>query len=775
MTSWSWVLILLLTPRLGLGSQQSRALVEVFTVKQQANGESVTSTVTLYGQYSSLGARNTAHGVVLQVHPLSLCPDSEDDDLKSGWVGVMRLDSPQVGHRCLDILSQARLAIKRGATAIIFDITENPNAETKLPKGGRLLQQPMIYVQGNDAVKLMDILEKEKSATAQIRPLVIPKKWPAEVELGIFIAVLAVVCVLCLALLVRMKLTQRNRQASVGHQGIVLMSHLQTRRYVKGAKRGSLHLEAQEKNIGAGSTCSDPTCAICLEDFNHGQELRVLPCNHEFHKACVDPWLFQHQTCPLCMYNITEAVLPIMPCVEPLASGTIAPPPFSGSSRWVLPSSTIAGQRWPISSEPANPFARMVATPIGDHSTWPSAQALPPLYREAGMQIGPDGPSETAYPPNNSVYLDFHHPHRTALSSWDRYYGFWEMPQVHCPFRREHVTMSTRFRENGFRHFRAQRTHVPVAPRMAHTVCPPTEAGDDKELSGSGYVADGTGSDSTLASVDSHSHHGVYGSCSTVRSSLSSDFDPYVYRDSNGLSKHHCPGLGVSEGHVICSECPRRGKHGLVVPKSRSMQFDTAPALAFYSASRQHQAIAACGNVSDPFSAYHSQGACSLDPSLSCHCFTASNMACGIKCVVTSPDQATGCRDCHKRDKLVQHAKVTTPRVEHEMQCDEAGLQGNLNCYHENADPSCGHLTCTDDTKHKCCCCVSCQTEDRAPMDTQGVLPLPGCRNGLSRIHPGLVTGEEAERHCGMQKDSSRSRPGLPIFPNRRHKLVTIV
>uniref|UniRef100_A0A8C4R8N7 RING-type E3 ubiquitin transferase n=1 Tax=Eptatretus burgeri TaxID=7764 RepID=A0A8C4R8N7_EPTBU len=671
---------------------------------------------------------------------------SEDDDLKSGWVGVMRLDSPQVGNRCLDILSQlcAQMRLPNSST-------QNPHVSVmslaQLPKDVRLLQQPIIYVQGNDAAKLMDILEKEKSATAQIRPFVITKV----MELGIFIAVLAVVCVLCLALLVRMKLTQRNRQ--VWHT------------------------------------------VYCIHTFmcqNPSSELRVLPCNHEFHKACVDPWLFQHQTCPLCMYNITgeksqdvslhpvlpcyktplsnascvavlffpEAVLPIMPCIEPLASGPIAPPQFSGRSRWVLPSSTIAGHRWPISSEPANPFARMMATPIGDHSTWPSAQAVPPPYREAGMQIGADGPSETTFPPNNSVYLDFHHPHRTALSSWDRYYGFWEIPQVHCPFRREPVTMSTRFRENGVRHFRAQRTHVPLAPRMAHTDCPPTEAVIDKELSGSGYVADGTGSDSTLASADSHSHHGVYGSCSTVRSSLSSDFDPYVYRDSNGLTQHHCPGLGVSEGRVICSECPRQGNHGLVVPKSRSMQFDTAQALAFYSTSRQHQAIAACGNVSDHFSAYHSQGACSLDPTLSCHCFTASNMACGIKRVVKSPEQVTGCTNCQGRDKLVQHTEVTTPRVEHEMQSDEAGLQGNLNCYYENGDPSCGHLTCTDDTKQKCCCCVSCQTEDRAPMDSQGVLPLPGCRNGLSRICPGLVTDEEAERHCGMQKDSSRSRPG---------------
>jgi hypothetical protein len=46
-------------------------------------------------------------------------------------------------------------------------------------------------------------------------------------------------------------------------------------------------------------------CSICTEDFNRGEEVRVLPCNHKFHPECVDPWLLNVSgTCPLCRIDL---------------------------------------------------------------------------------------------------------------------------------------------------------------------------------------------------------------------------------------------------------------------------------------------------------------------------------------------------------------------------------------------------------------------------------------------------------------------------------------
>jgi hypothetical protein len=47
------------------------------------------------------------------------------------------------------------------------------------------------------------------------------------------------------------------------------------------------------------------SCPICTDDFVKGQDLRVLPCNHQFHMECIDPWLMNVSgTCPLCRIDL---------------------------------------------------------------------------------------------------------------------------------------------------------------------------------------------------------------------------------------------------------------------------------------------------------------------------------------------------------------------------------------------------------------------------------------------------------------------------------------
>ncbi|XP_021733638.1 E3 ubiquitin-protein ligase SIS3-like [Chenopodium quinoa] len=48
--------------------------------------------------------------------------------------------------------------------------------------------------------------------------------------------------------------------------------------------------------------CSE--CPICLEEFSVGNEVRGLPCAHNFHVECIDQWLRLNVKCPRCRCSV---------------------------------------------------------------------------------------------------------------------------------------------------------------------------------------------------------------------------------------------------------------------------------------------------------------------------------------------------------------------------------------------------------------------------------------------------------------------------------------
>ena len=47
----------------------------------------------------------------------------------------------------------------------------------------------------------------------------------------------------------------------------------------------------------------DNTCCICLAPYKQGEGKRTLGCEHSFHKKCIDKWLIESKTCPICRKN----------------------------------------------------------------------------------------------------------------------------------------------------------------------------------------------------------------------------------------------------------------------------------------------------------------------------------------------------------------------------------------------------------------------------------------------------------------------------------------
>lgn len=49
-------------------------------------------------------------------------------------------------------------------------------------------------------------------------------------------------------------------------------------------------------------------CNICMEEYENGDILKKLPCNHYYHKDCISKWLCNEKTtCPMCRKDVRSA------------------------------------------------------------------------------------------------------------------------------------------------------------------------------------------------------------------------------------------------------------------------------------------------------------------------------------------------------------------------------------------------------------------------------------------------------------------------------------
>ncbi|MBN3308317.1 RNF43 ligase, partial [Amia calva] len=313
----------------------------------------------------------------------------------------------------------------------------------------------------------------------------------------------------------RFKCRQTRNRDSMHLQTVRAINRLETRTYKSQGRSGSQRSRGG-RDSGSSSN-SSPVCAICLEEFLDGQDLRIISCSHEFHKECVDPWLLQHRTCPLCMHNIMETDAAPQPAHHGRHQQSVEP-----NQRFLL----------------LHPYPRH--PPLHQHPI-----AIPIRH----YPRAPGGPFPQLGRYGTSPRLD----HRAMRFPPGRQLGM----ALGCTYHRNEGHPGRHHRTNTLCHPSAHFPHRPCPPPY-HPVpssclhVAPGSGGapgrqDDGSCSGgsyrterSGYLADGPASDSSSgpchgSSSDSVlnctdvSLQGVYGSWSTFRSSLSSDYDPFVY------------------------------------------------------------------------------------------------------------------------------------------------------------------------------------------------------------------------------------------------------
>ena len=55
----------------------------------------------------------------------------------------------------------------------------------------------------------------------------------------------------------------------------------------------------KDSQTGLGESCS-----ICLESFKKNQIVKILCCEHKFHRKCIHTWNKQNSTCPICRSHV---------------------------------------------------------------------------------------------------------------------------------------------------------------------------------------------------------------------------------------------------------------------------------------------------------------------------------------------------------------------------------------------------------------------------------------------------------------------------------------
>ncbi|XP_037788463.1 E3 ubiquitin-protein ligase RNF128-like isoform X4 [Penaeus monodon] len=98
----------------------------------------------------------------------------------------------------------------------------------------------------------------------------------------------------------------------------LIFYYIQRFRYIHAKDRLARHLcnaakkalsKIPVKNLKSGDkevVTENECCAVCIEPYQVSDTVRTLPCKHEFHKSCVDPWLLEHRTCPMCKMDILK-------------------------------------------------------------------------------------------------------------------------------------------------------------------------------------------------------------------------------------------------------------------------------------------------------------------------------------------------------------------------------------------------------------------------------------------------------------------------------------
>ncbi|CAO4369658.1 unnamed protein product [Caenorhabditis nigoni] len=302
-------------------------------------------TIKLLGTFSAVGSNYETGGDIVQVSSFRACDARRKglDHTVFEHVSVVFVDDVQPFLTgCVALDNQARFAEKSGAMALVVGPASRVERTTRpMTIGGSKI--PIIVLDDEETERLRAELKlaSDRGAVAKLRISFIDEK-PAKVLklqvfrptvlnitllgllviLIVFVSLLVVVKIRCqptmhreiwLRALARTALTkmeirsfQKEKGADSGKKKSGGNTFARLKQHRSSSRHSSyLAVFGSLTSVAQSTSHSTPErCAICLDDYEEGTELRVLFCGHEFHPKCVDPWLLSKRRCPLCQFDV---------------------------------------------------------------------------------------------------------------------------------------------------------------------------------------------------------------------------------------------------------------------------------------------------------------------------------------------------------------------------------------------------------------------------------------------------------------------------------------
>ncbi|XP_074691273.1 E3 ubiquitin-protein ligase RNF128 [Strix aluco] len=211
-----------------------------------------------------------------------------------GWLALI-----QRGGGC-SFADKIRLAAERGAAAAVIYNYRGTGNEV-LPMSHHGAENIVAIMIGN--LKGMEILHRIESGMKVTMVIEVGKKHgPWMNQYSIFFISVSFFIVTAATMGYFVFYSARRLR--------IARAQSRTQRQLKAkAKKAIEQLQLRTLKQGDKETGPDgDSCVVCIELYKPNEVVRILTCNHLFHKNCIDPWLLEHRTCPMCKCDILKAL-----------------------------------------------------------------------------------------------------------------------------------------------------------------------------------------------------------------------------------------------------------------------------------------------------------------------------------------------------------------------------------------------------------------------------------------------------------------------------------